>query len=64
MAQLNTGLVPFVIFQGIGTSIAKKTYSFVIFRRGGGGGPEPSGYAHALTMYCVNIVFIICSYEN
>ena len=28
----------FVIFQGIGTIIAKKTYIFVIFQGGGGGG--------------------------
>ena len=32
----------FVVFQRIRTSIAKKPYSFVIFR-GGGGGPDPMG---------------------
>ena len=38
------------VFQGIRTSIAKKTYKFVIFQGGGGGGldplsPPPSGSA-------------------
>ena len=47
---LNSGLVAFVIFQGIRTSIAKKPYIFVIFQ----GGPDllppppPSGSAHGM----------------
>ena len=40
----------FVIFQGTGNSIAKKTYIFVIFQGGGGGGVRTtcplSGSAH------------------
>ena len=48
---LNAGLVAFVIFQGIQTSIAKKPYIFVIFQGLGGGVPTPpippSGLAHA-----------------
>ena len=31
----------FVIFEGIGTSIAKKPYILVIFRGGGGGSGSP-----------------------
>ena len=37
-----------MIIQGILTSIARKSYSFVIFRGGGESGPQPpSGSAHA-----------------
>ena len=38
----------FVIVQGIRTSIAKKTYMFVIFQRGGGPDSKlpPTGSAH------------------
>ena len=34
---LNPGLVALRLLQGIRTSIAKKSYSYVIFREGGGG---------------------------
>ena len=37
---LNAGLVAFFIFQGIGTSITRKSYIFAIFQ-GGEGGPDP-----------------------
>ena len=49
-----------MIFQGIGTSFAKKPYIFVIFRGVGGGGGPPvlhSGSAHDMPhtgTACVN----------
>ena len=50
-----------MIFQGIGTSFAKKHYIFVIFQWGGGGGSGPpvlpSGSAHDMPhtgTACVN----------
>ena len=51
-----------MIFQGIGTSFAKKHYIFVIFQWGGGGGGSgppvlPSGSAHDMPhtgTACVN----------
>ena len=49
---LNAGLVSFMIFQGIQTSIAKKPYIFVIFHGGGRGSRSPvplSGSAHRIT---------------
>ena len=39
--SLNASFGSFVIFQGIRTGISKKPYRFVIFRGGGGGGPDP-----------------------
>ena len=39
----------FLIFQGIGTSIAKKPYIFVIFQGGPDPGP-PSGSAHRVSV--------------
>ena len=50
----NAGLLSFVIFQGIRTSIAKKPYTFVIFQ--GESGPPPPGSAH-----CVFSSFAIIS---
>ena len=46
--KFNAGLVAFVIFQGIRTSIAKKPYIYVIL---GGRNPFPplSGSAHAIS---------------
>ena len=48
-----------MIFQGIGTSFAKKPYIFVIFQGGGESGPPvlPSGSAHDIPhtgTACVN----------
>ena len=40
-------LSSFVIFQGIRTSLAKKTYIFVIFQKGALTTCPPSGSAHA-----------------
>ena len=40
--RLNCWLCSFVIFQGIWTRIAKKSYIFVIFRGVGPGPPVPS----------------------
>ena len=39
----------FVIFKGIRTCIAKKTYIFVIFRGGGGGGGGDGGVPDPLS---------------
>ena len=50
-----------MIFQRIWTSIAKKPYSFVIFRRGVGGGAQPLFTPLVLDM-CTKVLSKIVMY--
>ena len=59
---LNASDGSFVIFQGIRTSIAKKSYMFVIFQGGGGGsGPPvpPSGSAYVWHDFLACILLVL-----